>query len=586
MLLTISIIILILNITIVLTVLLNKKTKISYMFIVLCITSILGIFGLIMQQLTTTMFFNNYSKYLFEPLLYLSTDSFAFTFYLIVRQFTNKSFDYKKYLWVYVFPILAIIMLVTNDAHHLFFEQYSNSFSEIKMGTFYEAMSSVEFVFMGLCLLHLLLGSIKNFRRFSKQMLTLFVTSCLLVLILQMFSKSILLTDIYMTPFICSMICMVIYFTIIKYKYISNIPIDLQYALDSITTPLVIITNDGKILKCNKEYKVICAEYPNMVDSLLNFYTFLKIIDKKTNIKKITEYINSARLKNKSIAFTKNFLKDKKEIITEVSLTPLAFSDKQWGTLIILKDITSYNLETKEIVQQEHIIELQSQFATLGELAAGVAHDINTPITSIKTALSILKTNDLSTTDLEVIEQMDNSANKIIELSTNIRNQFRNMKLSNNEPFNLTDIIISIDALTKNEFARNNCALTIDISENISIYGVPAKLSQVLLNIIKNALTAYTNVPCEDNKKHKIILKSYLEKNIAYIEITDFAGGIPPDIAPYIFDNILTTKGSKGFGLGLYVSASIIRNDFSGTISFDDSVPLATTFKMSIPVRD
>ncbi|MNV50546.1 Sensor protein EvgS precursor [compost metagenome] len=70
---------------------------------------------------------------------------------------------------------------------------------------------------------------------------------------------------------------------------------------------------------------------------------------------------------------------------------------------------------------------------------------------------------------------------------------------------------------------------------------------------------------------------------MAMIKITDFAGGIDDSIKPYIFKNILTTKGTIGTGLGLYLAYSVIKGVFGGDITFESEKGLGTTFYITIP---
>jgi two-component system, NtrC family, sensor kinase len=96
---------------------------------------------------------------------------------------------------------------------------------------------------------------------------------------------------------------------------------------------------------------------------------------------------------------------------------------------------------------------------------------------------------------------------------------------------------------------------------------------QVLTNLIVNAIQAYN----EKGGKVEVIV-SNAPDNKVMIRIIDFAGGIPDYIKESVFKNILTTKGTKGTGLGLYLAYSVIKGEFSGDINFESTTGEGTTF--------
>ncbi|MNP44621.1 Sensor protein EvgS precursor [compost metagenome] len=159
-----------------------------------------------------------------------------------------------------------------------------------------------------------------------------------------------------------------------------------------------------------------------------------------------------------------------------------------------------------------------------------------------------------------------------------MRNQIRNLGGTTNIKFRVNDVINDIRIITYNEFAKHRSQLIINIEDDLSVSGDPTKLGQVLTNLIVNAVQAYG----EDSGKVEVTLIS-APNNMAMIKITDFAGGIDDSIKPYIFKNILTTKGTIGTGLGLYLAYSVIKGVFGGDITFESEKGLGTTFYITIP---
>ena len=126
---------------------------------------------------------------------------------------------------------------------------------------------------------------------------------------------------------------------------------------------------------------------------------------------------------------------------------------------------------------------------------------------------------------------------------------------------------------------KNKSEVVIDIKDDVKIKGDPTKLGQVLTNLIVNAAQAYN----EHGGKINVIV-SEVAKKFALINIIDYAGGMNEEIVPYIFKNILTTKGTGGTGLGLYLAYSVIKGEFNGKIDFNTKKGDGTTFTIKIPL--
>ena len=218
---------------------------------------------------------------------------------------------------------------------------------------------------------------------------------------------------------------------------------------------------------------------------------------------------------------------------------------------------------------------------SIGELAGGVAHDINTPISAIKTGVTMLSQNpSIDESGKEILQRMDNCATKIINIVNSMRNQIRNLGGTTKVKFKIKDVIEDIKVITYHEVYKNKSELLVNIVDDLTVEGDPTKLGQVLTNLVVNAAQAY------GDKGGKIdITVEKAPKNQALIKVSDYAGGFSEDIKPYIFKNILTTKGTFGTGLGLYLAYSVIKGEFNGNIDFKSEKGEGTTFYISIPAK-
>ena len=230
---------------------------------------------------------------------------------------------------------------------------------------------------------------------------------------------------------------------------------------------------------------------------------------------------------------------------------------------------------------KQDIIVKQGQLVSIGELAGGVAHDINTPISAIKTGILMLNTMESSKTEeeKEILQRMDNCATRIINIVNSMRNQIRNLGGTTNVKFKIADVVNDVKVITYHEIYKNKSTIDVEIQGDVTIKGDPTKLGQVLTNLVVNAAQAY------NENGGKIILRvGKLNDDIAFIDVIDFAGGIDESIAPFVFKNILTTKGTNGTGLGLYLAYSVVKGEFNGEIDFSTKKGKGTTFHIRIPI--
>lgn len=266
----------------------------------------------------------------------------------------------------------------------------------------------------------------------------------------------------------------------------------------------------------------------------------------------------------------------KKEDLSKENYLPILSNDE-------LGDVSyNYNHIQMKLARQQDIMLKQEQLSVLGEMAGGMAHDINTPISAINTAITMLSRKSTDEREKAILNNMQVSTDRIISIVTSMRNQVRNMGSDAKETFSLNMMASDLNVIVQNELKKSGCTFTIDMKEEISIYGERTKLGQVLTNLVVNGIQAYSS----NGKKGNVTLFAKKESNsVCLIEIIDEAGGIPEKVQPYIFNNIMTTKGSKGTGLGLYLASTVIKGVYEGTIDFETVVGQGTKFIIKIPMK-
>ena len=244
----------------------------------------------------------------------------------------------------------------------------------------------------------------------------------------------------------------------------------------------------------------------------------------------------------------------------------------------MLRDAMSALEQTVARLQekQAQLVEAE-KLASIGKLAAGIAHEINNPLTSVLTFSSLLleqmPEDDSRHERLKIIVQEARRARNIVRqvLSFAKEAPLRTERINVNRP--VTEIV---DALIAQE-AFKGIELSLDLSDNLpEIYIDPVQIGQVVLNILLNAAHAIT-------PPGKIHVSTRAADNFIELIISDTGKGIPEEHLKKIFDPFFTTKGkSKGSGLGLAVSYGIIKKH-KGDIEVRSTVNEGSTFIVRLP---
>ncbi len=233
------------------------------------------------------------------------------------------------------------------------------------------------------------------------------------------------------------------------------------------------------------------------------------------------------------------------------------------------------NLEqkVKEAVEENRIkdkhLHEQAKFAQLGELISNIAHQWRQPLSTISTTASGMQA--MRSMGMEDKEEEDKSLQMIFNTTQNLSNiisDFSDFVNQNNEQSQivLQDLLATSINIISSSLESNNIKIQTKFpSKNIESMIVSSSLSQVILNILKNAQDALVKL---DNKVKKVILVELSsDDKCININIQDNANGIDKDILPKIFDPYFTTKHqSQGAGLGLYITRQSIEKHLNGKI--------------------
>ena len=260
-------------------------------------------------------------------------------------------------------------------------------------------------------------------------------------------------------------------------------------------------------------------------------------------------------------------------------------TDNQPKFVGIIQDIT----ERKRSEEEIHLIrERLSQFgrlSTLGEMAAGLAHELNQPLTAIATytqACQRLIESGRSDDDeiLATLKKCDAQAQRAGEVIRRLRQFVQKRELGRQE-VSCEELIRDLAALAEVDARNNGIPLTIDVAEGLPKIMVDSvQIQQVILNLIRNGIDAMLNM--DQNDEGISVLVTKIENDQIKIAVTDHGSGITKEAEKRIFEPFFTTK-SSGLGLGLAICQSIITSH-GGALSFTKNPSVGTTFHFTLPV--
>ncbi len=238
---------------------------------------------------------------------------------------------------------------------------------------------------------------------------------------------------------------------------------------------------------------------------------------------------------------------------------------------------------TKELekTQIEQINQL-AKFAEFGKSVSGLLHDLINPITAISLNLGQLNdiTNDSKIKGAKECSKRALSAvNKMESFVVSTKNKLRNKQ--DVRVFFLKKEINDIAKFFAFKAREKNINIAIETKNNIALVGDAVKFDQVVSNLLSNSIDAF-NEKEMDNKEIKIKVLKF--ENKIQLIFSDNGKGIREDIVAEIFKPFFTTKKRReGIGIGLYITKTIIENDFGGSINVESSKNIGTTFYISIP---
>jgi PAS domain S-box-containing protein len=348
----------------------------------------------------------------------------------------------------------------------------------------------------------------------------------------------------------------------------------LQNSVDAI----IFIDNDNRVKVWNRGAELI---FGYKAEEMIG-QTFHRLVpsdvDADEELRNIQEEVNKT-------GYIRNYrapriTKEGRRITIDLSRTAIYTSDNEViGSTAIIKDVT----DKMELEQRIYNTE---KLASIGILAAGVAHEINNPLAIILGFTDLLlekyRPGMAEYDDLKMIEENANHAKKVVENMLGFARITEGME----EIVDIDRSLATVMNIIKNTLMTKKINIEAEIANRLPrVRGDAREFQQVIFNLINNGIAAM------EKSGGKIMITARADDNWVHVDVSDTGIGIPEKIKPRIFDPFFTTKKvGEGTGLGLSLCYGIVKK-YGGAITFNSSTladypdkPSGTTFTVSMPI--
>lgn len=575
----------------------QNKNQLSKMFICTLSLLTLWIIELILQiTLSTPLHIN---PIYFDYLVYIEICFVPVTVFFIglIHSKSKISFN-KKYLLLFIVPIISLLVLWTNDLHHLFYTNYSVDFEQNVYGPYITIHTLYSYGLLAIGVFFLLKSTIKSSGIMSKQSLLIVLGISVPVIINILGTFKIIPMSIYITPITFTFTVILCAISIFKFQFLGVAPIALQIVVNQISDSYVVLGMYNNIIDFNDTFvKTFKLSKKNLKNT--TFEDLLDDLDtSNSDIEKITNAIKKVAESNKIIKFEQKFKKIDK--VFEIEITPIKSNNSNIGTLFLFKDVTQHKKDVQTIKDNQDLLIERERLASLGQLIGGIAHNLKTPIMSISGASEGIKDlvnefdasigNPIVTNDdfhdiakdmREWLDKINSYTEYMSDILTAVKGQAVALSEQSDVDFTIGELFKRVDILMKHELKQSVTYLNMKmkIDENTILNGDVNTLVQVVNNMISNSIQAYNG---KTEQQIDLIAWKNNNNNIV-ITVKDYGPGLPEKVKQKLFKEMITTKGKNGTGLGLYMSYSTIRAHFNGDITVETEAGKGTTFNIILP---
>lgn len=279
--------------------------------------------------------------------------------------------------------------------------------------------------------------------------------------------------------------------------------------------------------------------------------------------------------------------KNGRTIPVEYCRTPILDNHgKLTGAVVVFRDITARKKAAEEARQRQIEMAHVARLSTMGEMASGIAHELNQPLSAIvnytRGSIRMLKSGAQEQNGelIDVMERVSSQAERAGEIIRQLR-RFIRKEQPERKPVEINRLIFDLVNFLQPELRRAGVLLKLQLQDELPrLWAHDIQLEQVLLNLIRNAIEAMQDIP---DGQRRLSISSTLVGSMIHITVEDNGHGIDASIQDGIFEPFVTTK-QQGMGLGLSISRGIIEAH-GGKLMLDNTLEQGTRMVVTLPYK-
>lgn len=573
------------------------RSQLKTIFCVDLICVLVICLGVIFQDILSKYF--SWNPWNFENFIYIGTCFLPVAIFFTGLIFAKTKITFKKkYLLFFIVPALSLIVLWTNDYHHLFYKIYSYLYlSDCKVGPYMIIHNIYSYTLLFLGVIQMVNVASKNSGFFSKQTLLIVVGISIPLITNILGTLKIIPMTVYITPISFAFTMLFFAFSIFKFNFLGVAPVALQTIVNRISDSYLVLNEDLLITDFNstflKTFNLSASDIRE--ENILEFLSTHKQYD--MNLPKLENSLNRVKHSSETIVFEQHFKKINTYFTVEIN--NILVKGNSLGILMLFKDITQHKLDMQALKDNKDILIERERLASLGQLIGGIAHNLKSPIMSISGATEgltdLIKEYEESIVDKDVtiddhlaiandmkdwISKIKSYLEYMSDIITAVKGQAVALSENTVDSFTVEELTKRVDILMKHELKKALITLNLDLKvpTSLMIHGNINGLVQVINNMISNAIQAYKG---KEGQTIDLIITQ--EKNDVIVSVRDYAGGLPKEVQEKLFKEMITTKGKDGTGIGLFMSYSNIRAHFNGDITYSTEEGKGTIFNIILP---
>ena len=573
------------------------RSQLKTIFCVDLICVLVICLGVIFQDILSKYF--SWNPWNFENFIYIGTCFLPVAIFFTGLIFAKTKITFKKkYLLFFIVPALSLIVLWTNDYHHLFYKIYSYLYlSDCKVGPYMIIHNIYSYTLLFLGVIQMVNVASKNSGFFSKQTLLIVVGISIPLITNILGTLKIISVTVYITPISFAFTMLFFALSIFKFKFLGVAPVALQTIVNRISDSYLVLNENLLITDFNstflKTFNLSASDIRE--ENILEFLSTHKQYD--MNLPKLENSLNRVKHSSETIVFEQHFKKINKYFTVEIN--NILVKGNSLGILMLFKDITQHKLDMQALKDNQDILIERERLASLGQLIGGIAHNLKSPIMSISGATEgltdLIKEYEESIVDKDVtiddhlaiandmrdwISKIKSYLEYMSDIITAVKGQAVALSENTVDSFTVEELTKRVDILMKHELKKALITLNLDLKvpTSLMIHGNINGLVQVINNMISNAIQAYKG---KEGQTIDLIITQ--EKNDVIVSVRDYAGGLPKEVQEKLFKEMITTKGKDGTGIGLFMSYSNIRAHFNGDITYSTEEGKGTIFNIILP---